>query len=111
MSKYKINFAELDIEDISLIEFSTLDDCKDFLKSLAFNTPNRVILITTNLNDEIIITDNKNMLLKIFENNQLEIYLDLEYIEIFIQDYHSYEDAYAVALDMKSANSELTFNN
>lgn len=86
-------------ENIPVLEYENKEELIDYLHELKMF--DCVWLATENGElSEILITENLTTLIKWIEND----FMNLE--TIFIQEYQSYEDAYAVALDMREGNAK-----
>lgn len=111
-----LNYAEgTDLsKDINRISLNDTNELKDFLSALRLsreNESNNIVYLWTsdhshdedeefeNELTEIIITE--NIVLIEFVVNRV---LDYSDCEVYLQEYGSYEDAYAVALDMREGN-------
>jgi hypothetical protein len=98
---YKLHYAELNLEgDIPCFEFKTIQKLIKFIDEKTFNPINRnkVYLFVTEEQNHIFVTD-KNIFLicriiPLFKGDRI----------FFLQEYSSYEEAYAVALAMKEIN-------
>ena len=103
---YKLHYAPLIlVGDIPCYEFKTIKELQSFIESVLypFKMENdRVYLVV--MEDEVIITENALFVIELFERKFNSVYPYYEGQPIFIQEYPSYEDAYAVALDMKEEN-------
>jgi hypothetical protein len=115
---YKLHYADKDLaSDIPCFEFTTYDDLRHFMLEIFERTEQCVFLLTYNLkekpeedNNEIIISENAKYIYNFFKFgiiSDIDLVLDVDVF--FLQEYESYEDAYAVALDMKES-SPLCYN-
>ena len=118
MNMYKLHYADKDLTtDIPCFEFTTFDDLMDFMLEIFQRAENCVFLFTYNLkekpneeNNEIIITENSKFIYNFFKFGMIsDVDLVLDVNVFHLQEYESYEDAYAVALDMKES-SPLCYN-
>jgi len=89
--------------DIEQIDFENIVDLVDYIREL-----NRFDCIWLATEDgekgEIIITEDLDALITCIENNVFIINIDEGSQDFFVQEYQTYEDAYAVALDMREGN-------
>lgn len=102
----KLQYASLPMDkDVSEIPFTRRNDLELWLENLRSDNLNKsiVYLLTSGGDSEIIITDKFQMIDKIFtEANQNNMFpISLWNTEIFLQEYESFESAYAVALSMR----------
>lgn len=115
---YKLHYADKDLaSDIPCFEFTTFEDLKHFMLEIFERAENCVFLFTFNIKDaqdtdisEIIITEDWSFIYSMFIDGyvaNIDLVLDVDVF--FLQEYESYEDAYAVALDMKEC-SPLCYN-
>jgi hypothetical protein len=89
--------------DVEQMEFSTRGELTNFI--LELKRFNCIWLFTDDgENGEIIITENISILLNAFLNNIVQGNI------LHLHEYQSYEDAYAVALDMRESNPKC-YNN
>lgn len=105
MSIKKIHYAKLDLQgDIPCFELNRIEEVRNFISGIVGQHPtgvaeNMVYLIV--IQDEVFVTQNCQLVQELFDGNINSAYPYYEGESIFIQEYGSYEDAYAVALDMK----------
>jgi len=85
--------------DIPKVEFCTLQDCLNFI--IANSTEDVVYLIS--VFDEVFVTDHPihivNFIPSVLQDEKCND--DSYQVEIYLQEYESFEDAYRVALDMQ----------
>lgn len=104
----RLHYAPLILtKDIQYYEFETLEDVKKFILENVCSTKiivDKVVLI--NIDDEIFITDNFtwDYPLQNFVEFLCDMYDAMPFINIYLQEYYSYEEAYEVALTMKEEN-------
>ena len=96
MTKFKLHYAPIDLKgDIPLLEFINYET---FAFS-TFNIYNENCVYLISVFDEVFVSDEISKVLSflmVFTDEEV----DLEEIEVFFQEYESYEDAYKSALDM-----------
>ena len=100
---YRIHYAKLNLQgDIPCLEFNSIDDLRSFIDSIVYplKLVNEKIYLLA-IDDEIIVTDNGLLVYEIFDGNINALDPFYEGVDIFIQEYSSYEEAYKVALDMR----------
>lgn len=105
----KLQYASLPMDkDVLEIPFTRRNDLELWLENLRSKNLNKsiVYLLTSGGDSEIIITDQFQMIDKVFtEVNQNNMFpISLWNSEIFLQEYESFESAYACALDMRENN-------
>ena len=99
--------------NVQTFEFKTPYDLKDYLIEIENSFKNIVWLFC--LENEIFISESFDTFFTFigeYIGAENESELDLEYADIteyYLQEYQSYEDAYAVALEMREGN-KLQFN-
>jgi hypothetical protein len=88
--------------DCKVIEFQLVADLCDYLKEL--DRFDCIWLATENGEDgEILITQSLNTLINAVKNSYFNLVWNSPQ-NFFVQEYQTYEDAYAVALSMKEPN-------
>lgn len=94
--KYTIHYAKIDLgeNDIQEVAVNSMQDVMDFCFNLG-SMEGIVTLIA--FNEEVFVTDNFDMYFEIMD----KITSQVLWTDLFIQEYPSYESAYAVALMMK----------
>ena len=107
LNKYKVHYAELELNsDIPIYEFTNNSELQNFILEKIYKDEETTTIILVNICGKIYISDNQtdeytilNFILY-FSDDELEGY---EYgaLDIFIQEYETYEEAYEVALSMK----------
>jgi hypothetical protein len=110
--KIKLHYAPLILKkDIECFEFKSTIEVDRFIYKMIYDgpyMPNKVILI--NIDNEILITDNMHsdpIIENFIEFMCYNDYMDedaIPYMNIYLQEYYSYEEAYEVALSMKEEN-------
>lgn len=99
---YKIHYGRLPLmSEIECLEFKSISDVRIFVNNIATNIP-KVYLI--GIQDEVFVTENIALVIELFDGDFSSAYPFYEGEDIFIQEYESYEDAYAVALNMKETS-------
>ena len=99
----KIHLAIGKEENIPCMEFKNVTDVVDFIDDIEERFKDRVWLLTNGAGDylensEIIVSENLQ-----FISSTLMDLSDF-YTEFFLQEYATYESAYAVSLDMREGN-------
>jgi hypothetical protein len=100
--KYELHYAELPMDaDIPCLSFNGWNElAKTAIEKLNSKDDKRVYLYQYGgLENPIIISNNPYHLVKYFETDELRL-STCGFFKHFIQEYESYEDAYAVAKDM-----------
>jgi hypothetical protein len=118
MKNYRLSLALTDItkedENIQLFEFDTMDEIAHKIGVFGLKDDRVYLCCIHDGNDspdsqEIFVSENLRMLRAFIENYDNNTN-DFNYpIMVFFQQYESYEDAYAVSLDMKETN-KLCYN-
>jgi arginine/lysine/ornithine decarboxylase len=116
---YKLHYAPLDLngQDIHCYEFRSSIETSAFI--LSETTTESAIVFLISIGNDIFISENISAIVKFFNDNSIlslgeamenlltekdkEFYTGVE-IEIHLQEYESYEDAYDVALEMREPN-------
>ena len=108
----KLHYAELTNDsEIQIFEFPSIDALKWYLENdfTGNEKIKRVFLFTWNgEKDDIFISEYSDMPFKAM--NYFNIDLGQKDDNFFLQEYYSFEDAYAVAMDMKEEN-KLCYDN
>lgn len=88
--------------DIPLLEFDNKIELLEYLSELkVFDCV--WLLAVEGLCSDILITEKLETLIKYIEVDFFDLYKE-EYVQIFIQEYQNYKDAYSVAYDMREGN-------
>jgi hypothetical protein len=98
----KLNLAIGEGDPIEM-EFDAVESLCEYLEEL--RTFDCIWLATDNgETGEILITENLDCLVMAVSDGHFNIHFSHEEDTIYVQEYQSYEDAYAVALDMREVN-------
>lgn len=87
--------------DAQPFNFTSVNDLIDYIKEC--KTINAIWLATDDKTDEILITENIEQIIKCITFDFWDLSFDKDSV-FYLQEYQSYEDAYAVALYMKETN-------
>jgi hypothetical protein len=89
-------------DDIDQFEFSSTIELGEYLKELKMFD---CVWIATGDGEkgDIIITENLDTILRMVADDSFKLD-DTEHTNFFVQEYQTYEDAYAVALNMREGN-------
>jgi hypothetical protein len=100
--KILLNYAVLQTLEVKQYEFDQSEVLKFVQNATSINYTECVYLVC--IEDEIIITENRNFVVELFENHFNSVYPYYGKKTIHIHEYYSFEDAYSVALDMREIN-------
>jgi hypothetical protein len=98
MIKLQIAIGEGDVQPFY---FQSVNDLVDYIKEC--KSINAIWLATDEATDEILITENIEKIIIAILFDYWDLALDKDSI-FYLQEYQSYEDAFAVALSMKENN-------
>ena len=120
MVKVKVNYAELDFEEIKIIEFEYRkyeDLCENLLNKLFYNTTQNiykykkgiVFLLQIDFLDEIFVTTKVDNIYEYIEWGVIDDLLPINeesdgILDISIHEYNSFEEAYRNALRLKETD-------
>ena len=114
MRKAKLYYANIDLtSDIEPILFKTTEDAAYYAVSKIINKRNKIhknIVYLIAHKDEIFVSDKIRVLTRyVYDNITDYLRFGGKNIDLFLQEYPTFEEAYAVALSMREGN-KLCYN-